>query len=115
MISVTELERFLSEPEPEPMKSLFVEQGFIPLDETPEQRRERRLLQWQAAERLRESLCSVPFYAKRAEAARLKGNEMAYWIDLQGSEATLKRPASSTLAAHQANVRAEILRKPIID
>lgn len=54
--------------------------------------------QRQAAERLREALCSVPFYAKRAEQARLAGDEMAYWIDLQGSEATLVRPpkASST-------------------
>lgn len=54
----------------------------------------------QAAERLREALCSVPFYAKRAERARQAGDEMAYWLGLQASEATLRRPpaASSTSA-----------------
>lgn len=46
----------------------------------------------QAAERLRAALCSVPFYAKKAEAARLQGDETAYWLSLQGSEATLHRP-----------------------
>lgn len=44
-----------------------------------------------AAERLREQLSCVPFYAKRAEKARQAGDEMAYWRDLQGSEATLVR------------------------
>lgn len=45
-----------------------------------------------AAERLRAAWCSVPFHAKKAERARLAGDEMAYWLDLQGSEATLRRP-----------------------
>lgn len=52
----------------------------------------------QAAIRLREALCSVPFYARRAERARLAGDEMAYWRGLQASEATLMRPACSTAA-----------------
>lgn len=45
----------------------------------------------QAAHRLREGLGSVPFYAKRAEKARLEGDEMAYWLGLQASEMTLRR------------------------
>ena len=50
--------------------------------------------QWrlQAAERLREALCSVPFYAKKAQRAKEEGDEMAYWLGLQASEATLRRP-----------------------
>lgn len=35
-----------------------------------------------AAEQARARLCGVPFYAKRAEQARLAGDEMAYWRDL---------------------------------
>jgi hypothetical protein len=60
--------------------------------ETPESKANyaRRL---QAAERLRAALSSVPFYAKAAEKARLQGDEMAYWLCLQGSEATLQRPS----------------------
>ncbi len=53
----------------------------------------------QRAERLREALCGVPFYAKRAEKARLAGDEMAYWLDLQGSEATLVRPPTKSSTA----------------
>lgn len=35
---------------------------------------------------LREQLSCVPFYKKRAEAAKARtGDEMAYWRDLQGS------------------------------
>jgi len=45
-----------------------------------------------AAERLRAAWCSVPFHAKKAAAAKAAGDEMAYWLDLQGSEATLRRP-----------------------
>jgi hypothetical protein len=46
----------------------------------------------QAAERLREALCCVPFYAKgAAQAQALHGDEMVYWLDLQASEATLVR------------------------
>lgn len=53
----------------------------------------------QAALRLREALSSVPFYAKKTEKARLAGDEMAYWLDLQGSEATLRRRPKSCLTA----------------
>ena len=53
----------------------------------------------QRAERLREALCGVPFYAKRAEKARLAGDEMAYWLDLQGSQATLVRPPTKSSTA----------------
>jgi hypothetical protein len=60
----------------------------------------------QAAERLREWLSLSPFYAQRAQKAREMGGakaEMAYWLDLQGSCATLKLPtrasASSTAGA----------------
>jgi hypothetical protein len=46
----------------------------------------------QAAEHLREDLSCVPFYAKRAAEEKARsGDEMAYWLDLQGSEATLRR------------------------
>lgn len=45
----------------------------------------------QAAYRLRAALGSVPFYAKRAEQARLEGDEMAYWLGLQASQMTLRR------------------------
>lgn len=63
---------------------------------TPEEEATVNAWRKQAAERLREALCSVPWYAKKAEKARLAGNEMAYWLDLQGSEMTLLRPACST-------------------
>lgn len=47
----------------------------------------------QAAERLREALCGVPFYAKRAAQTKAEtGDEMDYWLGLQSSEATLVRP-----------------------
>ena len=46
----------------------------------------------QAAEVLRERLSSVPFYAKGAERARQAGDEMAYWLRLQSSQATAHRP-----------------------
>jgi hypothetical protein len=46
----------------------------------------------QAAERLRETHSSVPFYAKKAEAARAAGDEMAYWLSLQGSIAGVLMP-----------------------
>lgn len=46
----------------------------------------------QAAERLRAALCSVPFHAKKAEQARMDGDEMTYWCLLKDSEATLIRP-----------------------
>lgn len=46
----------------------------------------------QAAERLRERLSSVPFYAKKAALANQQGDEMAYWLSLQGSQMTAHRP-----------------------
>lgn len=46
----------------------------------------------QAAERLRERLGSVPFYAKKAAAAEQEGDEIAYWLSLQGSQMTAHRP-----------------------
>lgn len=46
----------------------------------------------QAAQRLRETHSGIPFYAKRAQETRLAGDEMAYWLSLQSTEATLKRP-----------------------
>ena len=46
----------------------------------------------QAAQHLREDLCSVPWYAKQAAKVQEQtGDEMVYWILLQGSEATLNR------------------------
>ncbi len=45
----------------------------------------------QAARLLRERLCCVPFYAKRAAQAAARGDEMAYWLDLQSSQATAHR------------------------
>lgn len=53
----------------------------------------------QRTERLREALCGVPFYAKRAEKARLAGDEMAYWLDWQGSQTTLVRPPTKSSTA----------------
>ena len=48
----------------------------------------------EAAKRLRAALSGVPFYARRAAQAKAEhGDEMVYWLDLQGSEATLQRPA----------------------
>jgi len=46
----------------------------------------------QAARRLREALCSVPFYAKAAERASQRGDEMDYWLQLKASEPMLHRP-----------------------
>lgn len=50
----------------------------------------------QAAKRLRERLSCVPFYAKRAEKARLAGDEMAYWLELQSSQATAHRQSNDS-------------------
>lgn len=44
-----------------------------------------------AAERLREQLSGVPFYAKKAATAKASGDEMAYWLTLQGSQMTAHR------------------------
>lgn len=49
----------------------------------------------QAAERLRERLGSVPFYAKRAARAAAEGDEMAYWLSLQATQATAHRNRES--------------------
>jgi hypothetical protein len=88
------LDDFLTDPTEDGM---FLDGPLTP-PENAQLKRERRLARWRAAERLREALSCVPFYAKRAEKARLAGDEMAYWLDLQGSEATLRRKpkASST-------------------
>jgi hypothetical protein len=54
----------------------------------------------QAAKHLQEDLSCVPFYAKRAQQCLEKtGSETGYWLDLQGSEATLqRRPLDSSKA-----------------
>lgn len=60
----------------------------------------------QGAQRLREELCCVPFYAKRAAAEKARsGNEMAYWRGLHGSGATAYLPpkASSTAETAEAS------------
>lgn len=59
----------------------------------------------QASERLREALCCVPFYANRAEQARLAGDEMAYWLGLQGSEMTLYRPPKASSISTNSQVQ----------
>ena len=55
----------------------------------------------QAAQHLREDLCSVPWYAKQAAKVKEQtGDEMVYWICLKGSEATLnRRPSRSSTPA----------------
>lgn len=45
----------------------------------------------QAAERLRERLSGVPFYAKGAAKARERGEEHLFWLNLQGSQMTAHR------------------------
>jgi hypothetical protein len=45
-----------------------------------------------AAERLRERLSGVLFYANRAAKAQAEtGDEMSYWLSLQGSQMTAHR------------------------
>jgi hypothetical protein len=51
-----------------------------------------------AAQRLREHLCCVPFYAKRAEKARLAGDEMAYWRSLQHLQLNILLPPKESSA-----------------
>lgn len=58
---------------------------------TPEEQQQVREWRQGAAQRLRAALGSMPFYAARAEKARLEGDEMAYWLELQASEMTLRR------------------------
>ena len=97
--SMSPLERFLTD-DPE-TDSLFLDPLSVE-QETPQQRAAHRLWRWQAALRLREGLCSVPFYANRAAKAFQEGGEAAemdYWLGLQGSEATLKRPPRSSSTA----------------
>lgn len=67
---------------------------------TDQEAEQVRIWRLEAARRLRAALSSTPFYADRAERARLAGNEMAYWLDLQGSQMTnvLPWPEPSTLA-----------------
>lgn len=42
--------------------------------------------------RLRETLSSVPWYAKKAAVATAEGNEMAYWERLWSSQVNLLHP-----------------------
>lgn len=61
---------------------------------TPEEDAEVMAWRIQAAYRLRAGLMGMPFYAKRAMRERERsGSEMPYWLELQGSEMTLERPA----------------------
>lgn len=57
--------------------------------------------QWeQGPIRLREALCSVPFYAKRAAQEKAKsGDEMVYWRDLFRSAPHMTRPPLSPAKA----------------
>ena len=57
-----------------------------------------------AAQHLREDLCSVPWYAKKAAQVKAEtGDEMIYWICLQGSEVNLnRRPGESSTPAMAA-------------
>jgi hypothetical protein len=53
-----------------------------------EYRQRPRITQAQAlraAEHLKQTHGHIPFYAKKAEAARLRGDEMEYWLSLQCS------------------------------
>jgi hypothetical protein len=89
--SMSPLERFLTD-DPE-TDGLFLDPLSVER-ETPQQRTEHRLWRWQAALRLREALCSVPFYANRAAKAKQEGGEegeMDYWLGLQGSQGSLRR------------------------
>lgn len=53
--------------------------------------------------RLREALCSVPFYAKRAAQEKAKsGDEMVYWRDLFLSAPHMTRPPSGSSTAEKA-------------
>ena len=53
--------------------------------------------------RLREALCSVPFYAKRAAQEKAKsGDEMVYWRDLFLSAPHMTRPPSGSSKAEKA-------------
>lgn len=60
--------------------------------------------QWeQGPIRLREALCSVPFYAKRAAQEKAKsGDEMVYWRDLFRSAPHMTRPPSGSSTAEKA-------------
>lgn len=76
-----------------PALSETPEESRFPALESPRWQRPRvsETEHLQAAQRLREGLSCVPFYAKRAEKARLEGDEMAYWLGLQASQMTLRR------------------------
>ena len=65
------------------LEALAKEAGWTDTPELPE-----RL---QAAELLRERLSGVPSYAKAAAKSRERGDEMGYWLVLQGSQMTAHR------------------------
>lgn len=75
----------------------FWGQGWIDCDPEEPARHAQRL---QAARRLREALCGVPFYANHAKRqVELTGDEMDYWLALQGSEPNVIRPPKVYSAA----------------
>jgi hypothetical protein len=54
----------------------------------------------QAARQLRDRLSCVPFYAKRAAAEKERsGDEMVYWLELQGSQVIAHRPFNGSSTA----------------
>lgn len=57
------------------------EEDWLNLVETPESLALSAKLR-QGAVRLREELCGVPFYAKKAQQAKEAGDEMDYWVSL---------------------------------
>lgn len=66
-----------------------------------------------AAERLRERLSGVPFYAKGAAAAKAAGNEMGYWLNLQGSQGAIGMPSRAS-SAEMLTPAVEALRQDAI-
>lgn len=72
------------------LDALAIKAGWVDTPLLPER--------MQAAERLRERLCTVPFYANRAaKVAAQTGDEMDYWLELQASQPTAHRRSSGCL------------------
>lgn len=46
--------------------------------------------------RLRETLCSIPWYAKAAAEAEARGDELGYWKGLWSSQVNLVHPPVSS-------------------